>query len=289
MGARLTDEQLGTCEFAASTPWGQLHLAIPFQASLGAAFQSLADMPGVHGHVPDALGHAMSLSQAEPLIAELEGWCGQALAWQPVPAGLGREASHVAASVCDMHLAPIGSRLRVPLAMLQHLRLMQGLLPPHLSWPQWTYEATLAELRDELVRAQPITAGDMLLLPEAFQGDWPVALRPSGVGSPLQGLLNLDDARIESPAPLHAREDGVHADWRVVLSRPVQLDMGAALGWHEGDIDLTLDGERADGGPTDFGLHAQLRHRERGLVLSGMVVPVLLGVALWVRTQHQEV
>lgn len=283
MGARLTDEQLGTCEFAAPTPWGQIHLSLPFFSALDLGQHQ------VPGHVPDVLGHAMSLSRAETMLTELEHFCGQALPWQPVPAGLGRGASHVTASVCDTQLAPPGSSLRVPLALLQQRCLPAALQAPFLQWPQWSYEASLADLADELVRAAPITPGDMLLLPSAFLGDWPVRLQPEQVGAPLQGLLNLDEAHIEAPAPLPVSQGEATADWRVVLSRPVRLDMGMALGWHEADVSLPLDGEPGDGGQTEFGLHAQLRHRERGLVLSGMVVPVLLGAALWVRTQHQAV
>jgi hypothetical protein len=105
----------------------------------------------------------------------------------------------------------------------------------------------------------------------------------------LGGLLNLDEACIDVVRAVQPAKAAVSHDWRVRLSQPVRLDMATALGWQEAEIALPLDGERGGGGQIDFGVHAQLHHRERGLVLSGMVVPVLLGAALWVRTRHQAV
>lgn len=278
MGARLASEQLGACGFAASTPWGVIHLSIDLAGGLPLAAQA-----------PDTLRHAMCLSHSEGLLIALESWCGQALAFRPMPAGLGCEPGHVTGTVQHEALAPVGSTLSVPLSLMQQRGLLPDLQAPSVGWPQWAFEATLSELDDALVRSSPIQVGDLLLLPDAFKGGWHVSLHALGAQRCLQGLLDLDEACIDVLDAAASQEAAPPAEWRVVLSQPVQLDMAMAMGWHASDIALPLDGETNEDGQLDFGLRAQLLHRDRGLVLSGMIVPVLLGAALWVRTLHQAI
>ncbi len=278
MGARLTTEQLGTCEFAASTQWGQIHLSVPLATGLRMAVGT-----------PDVLGHAMCLSHSEGVLLALESWCGQALSFRPVPAGLGGEPGHVTGTVYHEALAPVGSTLSVPLALMQQRGPVPDLLAPSVGWPQWAFEATLAELDDAFVRSAPVQVGDMLLLPDAFHGAWSVSLRCESVHRQLQGLLDLDEACIDMLTQASHHEFEHPPEWRVVLTQPLQLDLAMAMGWQGADIALPLHGESGEDGQLDFGVQAQLHHRERGLVLSGMVVPVLLGAALWVRTLHQAI
>lgn len=278
MGARLASEQLGACEFAASTQWGTIHLSVPLASGLRMAVG-----------VPDVLGHAMCLSHSEGVLTALESWCGQALSFRPVPVGLGREPGHVTGTVHHDALAPVGSTLSVPLSLMQQRGFAPDLLAPSVGWPQWAFEATLAELDDAFVRSSLIHVGDMLLLPDAFKGDWHVSLRSSSAHRQLQGLLDLDEACIEVLTIAAPHDGECFAPWRVVLTQPLQLDLAMAMGWQGRDIALPLHGEPGENGHFDFGVQAQLHHRDRGLVLSGMVVPVLLGAALWVRTLHQTI
>jgi hypothetical protein len=276
MGARLIGEKLGACEFAASTRWGQIHLAIP-----------LSTMSLSGAAVPDALVQAMCLSQADALVAELESWCEQPLPFRPVPCGLGHEVANVLAPVCDARLAPTGSELRVPLGLLKRHSPKASLQSPSVLWPQWPFEVTLAELDDELVSSASVHVGDMVLLPEAFQCTWRVKIQDASGHCHLHGLLEMGEACIESIVP----SDAARTDkpWRVQLARPVSMDMPTALGWHDNDLALPLESVSGAGGQLDFGIHAELHHRQRGLVLSGLVVPVLLGAALWVRALHQSI
>lgn len=278
MGARLTSEQLGTCEFAASTQWGQIHLSVPLGSSIRMAVG-----------VPDVLGHAMCLSHSEGVLLALESWCGQALSFRPVPAGLGQDPGHVTGVVHREALAPVGSALSVPLSLMQQRGPVPDLLAPSVAWPQWAFDVTLAELRDEFVRSAPVHVGDMLLLPDAFQGAWQVSLRSALGQRQLQGMLDLEEPCIDMLTAVTPVEGDSPASWRVVLSHPLQLDLAMAMGWQATDIALPLHGEAGEDGQFDFGVQAQLHHRDRGLVLSGMVVPVLLGAALWVRALHQAI
>lgn len=267
MGARLLNEQLGARELVAPTPWGAICLTTPWGGE--------ADSDG--------------------LIQQLTLWCQQPLTFTPVsdPAQC-EQAAVVRGVVSDMRLAPVGTEVVLPLALLKSMPPPLPLQGAAMTWPKLTFQVTVASLDESAIEPSHVQEGGMMLLPQAFQSPWVVRLHAGDVSCTLWGHLQLNAGVIDLVPSVDV--DGLNEDdapaldsaWRVHLARSVVLDLPVAMGWIKGARAVSVDYSCDLGSLSEFGLSAELRHPQRGLMLSGMVVPVMLGAALCVRAVHTD-
>lgn len=245
--------------FEAVAPGGALRLVLPDAAPCA-----------------DAVGAALLLARAEPLVAQLERWLGAVLDPAPsrqadlhLPAGL-------LAMVSDEALAPVGTEVHVPLALMLRAPAMPAAMRSEsLLWQAMAFELELARYAQSPVPRDGAERGGVLLLPGSFEPHWAVRLvnramglaidaRWAGPGQPL---------RIESPArPL----DETPPAWRVVLARTLELDPVQAFGaTPHAPLHLPVHGNEPcaarlvspDGAAAPFA--------------AGHVVSALQGAALW--------
>lgn len=261
MGAQLLNEHLAQCEMAAASPWGPIRLSLPW------------------GQLDDAQG----------LVQQLAHWCGVSLLFTAGAPLVPAQPSEVTASVCDARLAPIGSTLIIPLALLKDTRPPLPLQGAAMKWPSLSFLVEMASLEESAIEPAHVQEGGLTLLPHAFQSPWVVHLIQEQSGCMMIGHLRLDPGLIELkervPCPSTAAQDSLlaHEDWSVQLARPLVMDLPTAMGWVPGADVIALDYSCEAMAQTDYGLSVRLVHRRKGLQLAGLVVPVMMGAALRLR------
>lgn len=267
MGSRLMSGHLGLREWVASTPWGDIRLSTPWGG--------LADSDG--------------------LIKQLALWCQQALVFGPAEQVAPRDEGAVQGLVSDIRLAPMGTEVALPWALLKSMPPPLPLQSASMVWPRLTFQVTVASLDEALIHPACVQEGGMVLLPEAFQPPWRIRLDAREVSCALWGHLHLNAGVIDLVSSVDGREALEHdvtspggSAWHVHLARAVVLDLPVAMGWIKGARAVPVDYSCDLDSLSEFGLSAELRHPQRGLMLSGMVVPVMLGAALCVRAVHTD-
>ena len=170
----------------------------------------LLDLPADEATDADAVALALRLAEAEPLLAALQAWCGQALDPQPwseapaapagavfsgalrAPGAVTSEArstpdatphaaadttadpqAAIAAEPATPGLAPAGTRLWCPLAWLAAQPPAPAAL---LHWPALPLEVELACYGANQLPTDAGAQAGALLLPGAFEARWPVRL-----------------------------------------------------------------------------------------------------------------
>ncbi|MDE2076748.1 MAG: hypothetical protein KGI91_06695 [Burkholderiales bacterium] len=264
MGARQLRDHVDARDLVASTSWGVLRVTPPWGG--------LADIDG--------------------LVQQLSHWCQQPLVFQEAPSQRMEveDDARVQCTVCDLRLAPVGTEVSMPIDLLRHSApplLLQGAA---IRWPQLAFQVMVASLNEAAIKAAQIEEGGMMLLPHAFQMPWVVRMQSTDGLCALIGHMRLNAGLIDLVQQSH---DTAHADqgelldvdaWRVELARPVVLPLPVVMGWVPGiqsvPVDYSCDLDR----PTEFGLSAVLHHVQRDVSVSGMVIPVMSGAALSVRT-----
>lgn len=200
--------------FVATQPPGGLQLALP------------GTLP------PTAVGQALRLAEAEPLVALLEAWFGIGFDLRPgtgVPPP-GAEA----AQVLHDGLAPAGTWLWLPTQL-------PASAPPEplrtgLRWPALRARVAVHRL-DPALRPR-LRAGGLLWLAESFAARWPVTLQAE---DPAHGTraarLCPQSATLVLPAQPSPVESADDALW---LHRPVTVPIDAWRGWCDTDLDVPL-------------------------------------------------
>ncbi len=266
MGAQLLNDQLGLCELVSTTSWGEIRLSLPWDARSG----------------------------ADGLIQQLAHWCQQ-----PLSFAAARDVCLVARDtihgvVADVRLAPPGTQLVLPMALLKAVPPPLPLQGAAISWQPLTFQVTVSALDESSVEPAQGQENGMVLLPEAFQAPWMVQLQSSDQSLALWGHLHLNAGLIDllqsvdTDAASRRRAQLSEGAWLVQLARPLVLDLPVAMGWIKGARAVPVDYSCDPGLQSEFGLSALLRHAQGGEQLNGMVVPVMLGAALSVRVAHPE-
>lgn len=258
MGAQLLNEPQPGCELQACSPWGPIRLSMSW------------------GQMADAQG----------LIQQLSHWAGTPLAFLDSPWPLSADPGELVATVCDARLAPVGTRIAIPRGLLKETTpplLLQGAA---IKWPTLSFQVLLATLTDSAVEPSHVQDGGLTLLPHAFQSPWVVHLIQEQTGCMMIGHLRVDPGVVQLRQRLSAPESPAQADlvtpdeWAVFLARPLVMDLPTAMGWVPGADTIALDYSCDGLSASDFGLSVRLVHRSKGLQLSGLVVPVMMGAAL---------
>ena len=266
MGAQLLNEHPRGCDLLASTPWGAIFLQLP------------------RGRQDDAYG----------LIQQLSHWCQQPLVFAQCLHVHVRQAGALLGTVCDAKLAPIGTQIEIPFGLMRSTPPPLALQGASIKWPQLTFHVTVASLDDADIEPRHVQEGGLMLLPHAFQSPWLVHLTEQRHACQVVGHLHLDAGRIDL---VHVQDVPVEVSqatlinedvWQVQLSRKVQLDLPVAMGWVPGIKSVAVDYSCDEESQSDFGLSAQLRHKSKGLLLGGIVIPVMMGAALRVNAVHSE-
>lgn len=246
-------------DFEQPTAEGSLRLQVP----------SLGPQPR------DPAGAALALANCEGLLLALETWLGRALDPSPLEGDAAVPADAVTAQVNDPALAPAGTALAVPLALLQaHPQLPDCLGGDALAWTPFHFDVELARYERLPLPDDAPASGGVLLLPGSFQAAWPVRLLHRGLGIDWPAAWRGPGSAFELDAMPRARppEPGEPAAWRVILSAGLNIDVARALA---GDMPaLRLDGEAA----TRAALFGPLADTP---IAHGRVVPALQGAALW--------
>jgi hypothetical protein len=224
--------------FIADTPHGSLHL----------------ELPAAHG--ADAIGAALALADAEPLLAALENWLGLDLDPRPqIPAA-----------------APPAGLLWCSAANNAHLGMPWPLLAqappsgmPALQGPELALTVHVARWA-QLPTRPP--GGGLLLLPAAFEEHWRITLVQPDLGFEIDALW----AGPGSPATLAgAPRAAAAAAATVRLMQTLHWPLPAVMGWCQTpDTPLT---EGAQGWPAGAATPA----------FSGRIVPTLGGAGLLVQ------
>lgn len=261
MGAQRLNEHLAQCEMVAASPWGAIRLSLAW------------------GQVSDAQG----------LVQQLAHWCGVSLMFKASPWPAQEQPTEVIATVCDARLAPVGSRVSIPLALLKETTPPLPLQGAAMKWPSMSFLVEMASLEESAIEPTHVQEGGLTLLPHAFQSPWVVHLIQEQSGCMMIGHLRLDPGVIELkervPCQSTATQDSLLAqeDWSVQLARPLVMDLPTAMGWVPGADVIALDYSCEAMSQTDYGLSVRLVHRRKGLQLAGLVVPVMMGGALRLR------
>lgn len=266
MGAQRLNEHPCGCDLLASTPWGPVFLQLP------------------RGGVDDAQG----------LIQQLSHWCQRPLVFSQSVAVHVRNPGVLLGTVCDAKLAPIGAQVEIPFGLMRATSPPLALQGASIKWPQLTFLVTVASLEDAEIEPRHVQEGGLMLLPHSFQSPWLVHLTEPRHGCKVVGHLHLDAGRIDL---VHVQDVLTDASqetlitedvWHVQLSRRVKLDLPVAMGWVPGIKSVSVDYSCDEESQSDFGLSAQLRHHSKGLLLGGIVIPVMMGAALRVHAVHSE-
>lgn len=267
MGSRLMNGHLGLCEWAASTPWGDIRLSTPWGG----------------------------LTDSDGLIQQLALWCQQSLVFGPAVQAAPNDEGDVQGLVSDMRLAPMGTEVALPWALLKNMPPPLPLQSASMLWPKLTFQVAVASLDEALIPPSFVQEGGMVLLPEAFQPPWLIRMDARDVSCSLWGHLRLNAGVIDLVRSVddpevngHDLSSGGGSAWQVRLARSVVLDLPVAMGWIKGTRAVSVDYSCDLDSLSEFGLSAQLHHPQRGLMFSGMVVPVMLGAALCVRAVHTD-
>lgn len=262
MGSRLMNSHLGLHEWVAPTIWGDVRLTTPW------------------GGLADAQG----------LIQQLTQWCRQGLTFEPVAHVTLEEQGEVRGLVSDMRLAPIGTAVVLPWALLKSVPPPLPLQGAAMAWPKLTFQVTVASLDEAFIEPTCVQEGGMVLLPQAFEPHWQIRLYAHDGPCTLWGNLQLNAGVIELMPSMQTPGTQENAEsllsdaaWQVHLARSVVLDLPVAMGWIKGVQAVPVDYSCDSDWLSEFGLSVELRHEQRGLMLGGMVVPVMLGAALRVR------
>lgn len=270
MGAQLLNDQLGACELVSSTPWGDIRVSLPWDAQ----------------------------GDAGGLIQQLEHWCQQSLVFAAATHACGTAAASDEAMdgvVADMRLAPLGAKLRLPLALLKDVPPPLPLQGAAIAWQTLTFQVTVSSLDEASIDLAHVHENGMVLLPEAFESPWLVRLQTPNRHCTLWGHLHLNAGLIDllqtadSEAVVQRHAQLSAGAWQVHLARPLVLDLPVAMGWLKGARAVPVDYSCDQGLQSEFGLSAQLRHAQKGWLRHGLVVPVMLGAALSVHAGGSEV
>lgn len=245
--------------FEAVVPGGALRLVLPSSAACS-----------------DAVGAALLLASAEPLVAELERWLGAPLDPAPAPQVDLHLPSGLLAMVSDDALAPVGTELHLPLPLMFRAPAMPAAMRGEsLVWQSMAFELELARYAQSPVPRDGAESGGVLLLPGSFEPHWAVRLVSRAIGLAIDARWAGPGhaLRIESPArPL----DETPPAWRVLLSRTIDLDPVQAFGaTPHAPLHLAVHGSEPcaarlvspDGSALPFA--------------AGHVVTALQGAALW--------
>lgn len=261
MGAQLLNDQLGLCELVSLTPWGEIRLSLPWDARSG----------------------------ADGLIQQLTHWCQQALTFVAARDPYASADDTIHGVVADVRLAPLGTQLVLPMALLKSVPPPLPLQGAAIRWDPLSFQVTVSSLDESSIEPTHIHENGMVLLPEAFQSPWMVQLQTSDQSCTLWGHLHLNAGLIDllqtvdTEAASQRRAQLSDGAWHVRLARPLVLDLPVAMGWVNGVRAVPVDYSCDQGSQSEFGLSALLHHPQRGEQLHGMVVPVMLGAALSVR------
>lgn len=262
MGARLLNDQLCTHELVSLTSWGEIRLSLPWDTT----------------------------SRADGLIEQLTYWCQQPLTFVAASQERDDADDAVQGVVADVRLAPVGTRLTLPMALLQSEPPPVSMQGAAIRWRPLTFHVTVSSLEEACVEPAHVHENGMVLLPEAFQSPWVVQLQTSEQSCTLwghlhlnAGLIDLLPSEVDMDAALQRRVHLSSGAWHVHLARPLVLDLPVAMGWIKGVRAVPVDYSCDQSAQSEFGLSALLRHSQRDVQLNGMVVPVMLGAALSVR------
>jgi hypothetical protein len=190
----------------------------------------------------DGIAQAQALAPALPMLAALEAWLGVELPCpQPIVDG-GREAPAGSLVLPFEAQSPlVGGRLVMPWAALKPGRPAAAALA--VQWPQLPARVCLQRLPGPRIAAERLEAGAVLLLPDAFAGEWMVWLHPDT--APLDALparWQAAQGRLFAPADARFAEPAArlpaHADWSAWLSEPVAFDLRLWFGASPRPLDL---------------------------------------------------
>ncbi|HET8869533.1 MAG TPA: hypothetical protein VFM48_03740 [Aquabacterium sp.] len=232
------------------------------------------------------------LADIEGLVQQLTHWCQEPLLFNESESVAIEDAGRVVCSVCDTRLAPVGTELSLPIDLLRQMAPPLPLQGAAIRWPHLSFQVVVASLDEASIKAAQIEEGGMMLLPHAFQSPWVVRMQAQDGWCTLIGHMRLNAGVIDlvqrTDVANHADQTdliGVDA-WQVELARPLTLSLPIVMGWVPGAQSVPVDYSCDQDRQTEFGLSAVLHHADRGVSVSGMVVPVMSGAALTVRTGH---
>jgi hypothetical protein len=180
------------------------------------------------------LAQAQALAPALPVLAAVEAWLGHDLPCPQPAAGDSPEPPPGALVLpFDASSPLVGGRLVLPWAALKPGRPASSALG--VQWPRQSARVCLQRLPGPRIAAARLEPGAVLLLPDAFAGDWAVGLYPetAPMGA-VSARWQVSRGRLHAPAeagPGHlASQPPAPADWSAWLVEPVALDLRAWFG-----------------------------------------------------------
>ncbi len=267
----------GDIRFSARSSRGELALALPRTAS--------------RGH-EGALGAALALDQAEPLIQLLETWLQSPLDFAPSHAAV--SASIVGADfqipdpdVQSSSEAHATGTLWLPVQLARQLNAPTVALAEHLNWHRLQCNVQIGDqqLRSEQIAGLEI--GGAILLPASFGSHWMAQLQSLAIPALTRSVhidlagssivLSCDALETRSndnrPPDLPRMKPADRQSLAVSLTAALPVRSDVLLGWSD---DVTVL-------PLDASLALQARAETGGQTLAtGEIIPAGLGYACWI-------
>jgi hypothetical protein len=268
--------------FKAGSARGEIALILPRAAAFGQG---------------GALGAALALEQAEPVIQLLETWLEAPLDFAPWPgtpdAVDGIDASFDLRPVEPQQSsdAPVEGRFWLPVQLARQLNAPAGALTEQLRWHRLQCNVQICDQRLPNEQIAGLEMGGAILIAASFGPHWvaqleslaiPALTRPVHIDLAGNSIVLSCDARKSGSAALHASDqkaakpdEAAQLKIRLTISlteaSPVRADV--LLGWSDDVTVLPLDGSQA----------LRARAEAGGQTLAtGEIIPAGLGYACWI-------
>lgn len=244
--------------FEAQTPLGRLQLALPARNACN-----------------DAVGAALALARAEPLLIALERWLDVDI--DPTPSeAVQRGTNDLDASVCDSALAPVGTQLRLPLDLIREARDWPAALDG-VEWNDLVFELELARFAKTPLPRDAWNAGGVLLLPSSFDSPWKVRLVERRLGIEMPAVWAGPGSPLQIAGAAVAIVEDHRNDWRVLLATPLCVGVSQCFGIEHGSggpsSNLAIDKGEA--------CAVLIAPRRETALARGTLIPALQGTGLW--------
>jgi|GEM_PF-7036304 len=244
--------------FEAKTPLGRLQLALPVRDACN-----------------DSVGAALALAMAEPLLAELERWLDVDI--DPAPSeAVQHGANELDATVCDSALAPVGTRLRLPIDLIRESRDWPAALDG-VAWNDIVFELELARFAKTPLPRNAWNTGGVLLLPGSFDSPWNVRLVERRLGIEMPAVWAGPGSPLQIAGAAVAIVEDHRNDWRVMLATPLCMGVRQCFGIEHGSggpsSNLTIGEAEA--------CAVLIAPRRETALARGTLIPALQGTGLW--------
>lgn len=218
------------------------------------------------------LHDALRLADAEPLLATLEAWLGEAL--DPAPCDAPTQPAGLLAEVVHGVAAPAGTRCWLPIEPLRARSAPASMRGDDLHWQALRLDVELDRFDLPASERAKLAVGRVLLLPGSFATNWRALLFDDARGLCCRARVSNDLRDLLLDAEDATERSG---ELRVRLLAKARLNPGALLGWPAAPDRIELEG--LANGEAGYAQLEAAGPGGRALAL-GRIVPALAGYAL---------